>query len=166
MHLLTIKTIRTAIVKGLRAHTNATDVAAAESGGDKPKYPYIELKFINLGGKVGEAAQFMRNTKQVNEQDRESILSVTCYGQTKDSASDLAYQALEYFEVHGVLPLQEANIAIVDATTLTDRTTLLTTDYEHRIGFDVRLRVRTQVISEVDVIDEVKLTGHVIDFEI
>lgn len=154
--MLQIKPIRNLIAKGLRASTGYIAITA-ESGGDKPAYPYTALKFTTLGDTIGQGAQYMKGTQQVNEEDVEMVLSLTCYSDTLDSASDLAYAVLAYFKVHGVQVLQDAHIAIVEIGDITDRTTFLTTNWEHRAGFDVRLRVRTQIMTTAEYIETVNI---------
>lgn len=111
-----------------------------------------------LGQKIGQPATFIRGTTVVHEQDIEMTASITCYASTVGAAETLAYSALQYLETVGVDELKDKNIAIVQTTDLTDRTTFLTTDYEYRIGFDVRLRARAQITKTAEWIDSAPLT--------
>ena len=158
MRLLQVSPIRSAIVKGLKGFTNVTTIVA-EQGGNQPAYPFTTLKFTTLGDKVGYATEFMRGTSAVHEQDIEMVMSVSCYSDKIGIAETLAYNALQYFELEGIESLTEQNITVVETTALTDRTTFLTVNWEYCIGFDVTLRVRTQVVKEMEYIDKVELTN-------
>lgn len=155
--MLDLRNVRSPIVQGLKRHTVATAIIQSEGGGDKPAYPYIELKFTNPGTRIGRPAEFMQGGLLTQEQDHELTMSISCYAADKTTASNLAYSAVNYFDFLGVMDLQEQNIAVVETTTMQDRTTVLTTDYEHRIGFDVRLRVRTKAQMDAGTVNHVNI---------
>lgn len=155
--MLDIQGIRVALIKGLQTFTGATTIRT-ETTAKQPPYPYTGVKFTMLGQKIGQPAQYIRGTTAVHEQDIEMTASITCYASTVGVAETLAYSALQYLETVGVDELKDKNIAIVQTTDLTDRTTFLTTDYEYRIGFDVRLRARAQITKEAEWIETAPLT--------
>lgn len=156
--MLQVSQIRSAIVKGLKSFTTAPTIVA-EQGGNQPSYPFTTLKFTTLGDKIGHATQYMRGTSTVYEQDIEMVMSVSCYSDKIGAAEELAYNALQYFELEGIDSLTEQNITVVETTALTDRTTFLTVNWEYFIGFDVTLRVRAQVVKEAEFIDNVELNA-------
>lgn len=156
--MLQLTPIRKAVRNGLAANTKV-EVIRSESGGEQPPYPFISYKVLMLGQKVGRANVLMKDGKQLHEQQVELTMSINCYSDNISEAENLAYQALQYFEINGIDELQQQNIVIAQTDALTDRTTFLTTDYEYRIGFDVRLRAKASVIREVELLDGIQING-------
>lgn len=83
------------------------------------------------------------------------VLSLTAHSDAIESATDLANKARNYFLGKGTVELSDAYIAIVDVLPATNRDVFLTIEYERRIGFDVRLRVRDTETYNIDVIEQV-----------
>lgn len=156
--MLQLAPIRSAVRNGLFDATKV-EVIRGDGGGTQPPYPFISYKMIMLGQKVGRANQLMTADGRLHEQQVELTMSVTCYSDKITNAETLAYQALQYFEIDGVESLQDKNIVIVQTSELTDRTTFLTTGYEYRIGFDVRIRAKASVLKDVAVIETVNVTN-------
>lgn len=154
--MLQLTPIRKAVRNGLAA-TTKVEVIRSESGGNQPPYPFIAYKMLMLGQKIGRANQLMTENGQLHEQQVELTMSINCYSDNISEAENLAYRVLQYFEIDGVDELQTQNIVIVQTSELTDRTTFLTTDYEYRIGFDVRIRAKASVLKEVEIIENVQI---------
>lgn len=154
--MLDIESIRSAIVRNLKATTGIQTIIAEQSS-NQPDYPFIAVKMTLLGQKVGGSAQYMDGLEQVTEQDIEMVMSVSSYSDDMDESINNSYKALQFFEVDGVELLQDHNIAVVQTTDITNRDTFISIEYERRTGFDVRIRTRAQVTKEIEVIETVEL---------
>lgn len=142
--------------QGLTEYINQL-VIQAETIGEQPKYPFVAIKQTSPAIGVGQPAIFTSDGTQTIEQDYEMVLSITCYGATIESAADLASKARNYFLGKGTIDLSDANIAIVDVLATINRDVFLTVDYERRVGFDVRLRLRDTETYAIDVIEKVTI---------
>lgn len=133
----------------------AQNVIQAETTGQQPPYPFIAIKQTSPAIGVGQPAIFTGNSTQTIEQDYEMVLSLTAYSDAIESATDLANKARIYFLGKGTIELSDVYIAIVDVLPATNRDVFLTIEYERRIGFDVRLRVRDTETYNIEVIEQV-----------
>lgn len=145
---------------GLSKYVNEM-VIQAETVGNQPEYPFIAIKQISPAIGVGQPAIFTGDGTQTIKQDYEMVLSVTCYGSTIENAADLAMKARDYFIGKGTIELSDENIAIVEVLATNNRDVFLTVEYERRIGFDLRLRVRDTETYSIEIIEQVTLN----DFE-
>lgn len=133
------------------------NVIQAETTGKQPPYPFITIKQTSPAIGVGIPAIFTGAGTQTIEQDYEMVLSLTAHSDAIESATDLANKARNYFLGKGTVELSDAYIAIVDVLPATNRDVFLTIEYERRIGFDVRLRVRDTETYNIDVIEKVTI---------
>lgn len=138
----------------LSSYTGAITIQA-ETTGKQPPYPFIAVKQTSPAIGVGQPAIKNVGTTQSIEQDYEMVLSFTAHGAAIESATDTAQKAHLYFLGKGAIELSDHNIAIVDVLPSTNRDVFLNIDYERRVGFDVRLRLRVQESYEIDVIEKV-----------
>lgn len=124
----------------------------------RPPYPYIALKFTNLGTKVHKQAREMQNGMMQYKQVTEPTLSVSCYSDKELDAVALAQLTAEYFEVDASL-LHEQGLVVVDTSDVTDRTVFKEVAYEYRYGFDVTLRIVAHAERDLGTIETVNITG-------
>lgn len=130
-------------------------VIQAETKHKQPPYPFIAIKQTSSAIGVGQPSISTDNDTQTIEQDYEMVLSLTAHSDAIESATDLANKARNYFLGKGTVELSDAYIAIVDVLPATNRDVFLNIEYERRIGFDVRLRVRDTETYNIDVIEQV-----------
>lgn len=154
--MIDIATIRIPIVNGLQEHTGATTILAEQSA-HQPPYPFIGIKFTLIGLPIGQVTEYQVGRSTVIEQDLELVLSVTSTSEEIESATNLAYKALEWFNGKGWLSLADLNIQVVKVENMTNRDVFLNVEYERRQGFDVRLRVRGQASYLPGTIEEINL---------
>lgn len=130
--------------------------------GDMPKYPFITYTVTSPYLKVGFDEEY---TEQVNStyQNRhvlhyERVFSFTIVSKDEDEAMDLCVKAIRYFSNDGVLELKDKNIVIVEITNVAARDNFITIDYDHRYGFDVRIRLADEEVRETEeIIEKVNL---------
>ncbi|MGG0666966.1 hypothetical protein ABE073_00295 [Lederbergia citrisecunda] len=154
--MLELNSIRTPLIKGIKAFTGNT-VIMADQAGKPPNYPYYTLKIVTAGQTIVQSAEKVVGDQVILSQVTELVVSVTSFSDKLDQSFDDAYKALEWFKGAGMYYLQDHNITIVKTYPLDNRDTFLSVDYERRHGFDVRLRVRTQTAPQVGYIEYVDL---------
>lgn len=132
-------------------------VIQAEGLGKQPPYPFIAIKFTLFGQGVGQVSEKLEGTNKVITQALESVISVTCYAERIEDAHNKTNQARNYFLGQGHYELSDHNITVVDVMPANNRDVFLTTDYERRAGFDVRLRTKLVESFEVGVIEQVTI---------
>lgn len=154
--MIDIASLRKPIVNGLEAYTGVTTILA-EQKAHQPPYPFIGIKFTTTGLPVGQVTEYLDGENAVIEQDLEIVLSVTATTDEIESATNLAYKALEWFKGPGWLRLSDLDINVVRIESMTNRDVFLNIEYERRQGFDVRLRVRGQYSYISEIIEEINL---------
>lgn len=132
-------------------------VIQAETTGKQPPYPFIAIKQTIQAIGVGHPTISNNGNLQTIEQDYEMVLSLTAHGSNIESATNLANKARNYFLGKGTTDLSDAYIAIVDVLVATNRDVFLNIEYERRVGFDVRLRVRDTETYTIDMIEQITI---------
>lgn len=132
-----------------------------ESGDPRPPYPFISHKFITpyleeAGNEVNDGETLIREAQAT------MTVSLTIYALTKIEALNLAHRLRQWFRFHGYEYLSDHGLVVVTIEGMEDRTTFLETDYEHRVGFDVVLRVYEREERQGYTIERVILNNEMI----
>lgn len=141
---------------GLSNYTKI-EVIQAEGMGKQPPYPFFSIKSISPAISVGNVTESVDDNLMTIEQDIEIVLSITCNAEKIEDAENYSNKARGYFLGKATIDLSDANITVVEVLNANNRDVFLTVDYERRVGFDVRLRVRGRETFEIDVIESVEL---------
>lgn len=151
-----IKLIR----KQLLDDTDLTIIRADQTG-DIPKLPYATYKVIGDRKGVGqEDVSHVNKPDSLSEtriQERNATISFHTYGTSHDNAFEVATQLRKWFEWRGSLFLDEINVAIVNLTDVTNRTTFLLDSYDEKWGFDVIIRYLDIEEHDIDYFDKVEV---------
>ncbi|WGT37680.1 hypothetical protein QH639_17835 [Lysinibacillus sp. 1 U-2021] len=151
-----IKLIR----KQLVADTALT-VIRADQAGDIPKLPYATYKVIGDRKGIGQDdVSHVNKPDALSEtriQERNSTISFNTYGTSHDNAYEVATQLRKWFEWRGSLFLDEINVAVVNLTDVTNRTTFLLESYDEKWGFDAIIRYQEIDEHEIDYFDKVEV---------
>lgn len=151
-----IKLIR----KQLSDDTDFTIIRADQTG-DIPKLPYATYKVISDRKGVGqEDVSHVNKPDALSEsriQERNATISFNTYGTSHDNAFEVATQLRKWFEWRGSLFLDEINVAIVNLTDVTNRTTFLLDSYDEKWGFDVIIRYLDIEEHDIDYFDKVEV---------
>lgn len=155
-----IATIK-AINKQLRADTGI-NVIQANGEGKLPSLPYgtYNLTSPYIKGVGRENTVFSVSGDELQEKRTEqykSTLSFNLYGTSNETAIDLAMQVREWFLFHGEEFLSDQNVAIVEVRNIENRTTFLVDSYEYKFGFDVQLRMMSELSRNIDYFDHVSV---------
>ena len=173
--MIDMAALQTRIVTGLRAHLQPLGVTAVierDQTAPAPSHPFVGFKWIAL---TPEAGNLRRTREMVTSKDprfpldvqytyvRNPVmtLSVTLFDTDVFRVHLLTQAAHDWFSVPelGSDWLQPTGAAIVEVTSITDRTVILDEQIERREGFDVRLRVLDIVQVTVPTIERVRITG-------
>ncbi|AUS87032.1 hypothetical protein LBYS11_12130 [Lysinibacillus sp. YS11] len=151
-----IKLIR----KQLSDDTDLTIIRADQTG-DIPKLPYATYKVIGDRKGVGQVdVSHVNKPDALSEtriQERNATISFNTYGTSHDNAFEVATQLRKWFEWRGSLFLDEINVAIVNLTDVTNRTTFLLDSYDEKWGFDVIIRYLDIEEHDIDYFDKVEV---------
>jgi len=152
------------LVKSIRKQL-ATDMAItiirSDQLGDIPDLPYATYKVISDRKGVGqEDVSHVDNVAalvETRKQERNTTLSINIYGTSHDNAYEVATQLRKWFEWRGSLFLDEINVAVVNLTDVTNRTTFLLESYDEKWGFDAIIRYQEIDEHEIDYFDKVEV---------
>lgn len=125
------------------------EVVPSNEEAPRPELPFCSYNVINprlvqygpMSGHVDTVADGEIVTER-KETDVEVVFSFNFFGQTDLEAMSLASKAEEYLDFVGEYELNSRGLTVVDITNVQDRTLYLGDAYEHRVGFDVRFRVK------------------------
>lgn len=149
------------LIRKQLAEDTALTIIRADRTGDVPKLPYATYKVIGDRKGVGQedVSQVSKpNTlSETRVQERNATISFNTYGTSHDNAFEVATQLRKWFEWRGSLFLDEINVAIVNITDVTNRTTFLLDSYDEKWGFDVIIRYLEIDEHEIDYFDKVEV---------
>ena len=173
--------IRNTIVKNLRLYLLPAypyiDVFPQEEKQPKPKagneikYPFVCYKFtspyIPQEGQdnimteliASSDPNFEYDIKQTRGELPTMTLSLTTYSLDSEEAVELALKCQEWFSFAGDDTLETESITVVETTAIQDRRTLIIDDYEQRQGFDVILRVSSEVVRILPTIETAEINS-------
>ncbi|WP_052323598.1 MULTISPECIES: phage neck terminator protein [Lysinibacillus] len=141
---------------GLSNYTKI-EVIQAEGMGKQLPYPFFSIKSISPAISMGNVTESVDDNLMTIEQDIEIVLSITCNAEKIEDAENYSNKARGYFLGKATIDLSDANITVVEVLNANNHDVFLTVDYERRVGFDVRLRVRGRETFEIDVIESVEM---------
>lgn len=136
-------------------------IIRADQTGDIPKLPYATYKVIGDRKGIGQDdVSHVNRPDALSEtriQERNATISFTTYGTSHDNAFEVATQLRKWFEWRGSLFLDEINVAVVNLTDVTNRTTFLLESYDEKWGFDVIIRYLEFDEHDIDYFDKVEV---------
>lgn len=161
--------IRDDVITQLKSYLNIP-VVLADQNEPKPSYPHFGYKVINpyssedgLAAETSEAIasldeNFDYDIKYTRSELPTMTISITTYSNTVDQAETIALSAASWFKFLGYEYLKSKNVVVVEVTDIQDRDTLIVDDYDRRRGFDVKLRVISQLTNIVSNIESAVIT--------
>lgn len=152
------------LVKSIRkqlAEDTGLTIIRADQTGDIPKLPYATYKVIGDRKGIGQDDVSHVNKPdallETRMQERNATISFNTYGTSHDNAYEVATQLRKWFEWRGSLFLDEINVAVVNLTDVTNRTTFLLDSYDEKWGFDAIIRYQEIDEHEIDYFDKVEV---------
>lgn len=131
--MINIETTRKIIASGLKKYLSCPVIRGNQTA-DMPKYPYGTYNIINLTnqykGTYGEWSD------GINRKPFIATFSFAFHSDDYAEAVKLANMAHEWLEQVGTVYLNDNDVIIQSVGSITDRSNLLTTEYEYTYGFD------------------------------
>jgi hypothetical protein len=157
------------IVSGLSTHL-AQQVILVEQAENKPKYPFmgyaVTSPFIPESGHEvmvsntvpSNDPNFDFDIEETNQTQPTMTISFTSYSKRDaDPAHLLALNAYKWFSFVGYDYLKSKGIVVAELNPIEPRDVLIEVSYERRRGFDVQLRVVSEVKRTIETIESVEL---------
>ncbi|PZM62615.1 phage neck terminator protein [Paenibacillus dendritiformis] len=149
--------IKTAFVGPLRDYLGVT-VQMQDQAAPQPPYPYIGFTFVApYVDKSPYGNHSVRDDRHKIEKLATVTISITCYAKSSQDGYRISGQARDWFHGNGRTLLRDSGIVVVKLEATTARDTLLTYEYERRIGFDVHLRMVDVIEYEEDMIEKIQI---------
>lgn len=152
------------MVKGFYAPLRVAlgvEITETDTVGDRPALPFASYKvlaprIVQNGAMSGYLEQFEENgqAKERKVTDVEATFSLHFYAKSSTAAWALAGNAFEYLDFSGQTELLRKGLIVVECTNPQDRTLYLGDAYEYRVGFDVRFRVKEEMVRVIDTFEE------------
>lgn len=141
------------------------EIAETDTVGDRPALPFASYKvlvprIVQNGAMSGYLETFEEEgiTKERKVTDVEATFSLSFYAKSSTEAWTLAGTAFEYLDYVGQNELLGRGLIVVECTNPQDRTLYLGDAYEYRVGFDVRFRVKEELVRTiVDTIEQAEI---------
>ncbi|GAK01506.1 hypothetical protein [Geomicrobium sp. JCM 19055] len=137
-----------------------TELIMVDVESDHPKpdnYPYVARKITSPWSSSSESERYEEaegGVKVVVTSQPTLTLSLTVYSDKKDDALDSADELLKALK-RNYMQLSERGIVLANFEPMTDRTVFGDITYEHRIGFDIQIRIEDEYSYTVEAIDTV-----------
>lgn len=154
--------IRNAIFTGLNAHLDCL-VVEANQGQHKPPYPYMTILFSGpFGSSQTHTGKVYIGDNGDDDIDyrrtKDEMLSISLTSISGDGAvaHQNAANAAEWFKWVGYDVLKVAGMTVVDTGAVANRDILIVDAFEKRSGFDVRLRVLSDVTRKESYIGQLE----------
>lgn len=150
--------MKTAFVGPLRTYLGIP-VQMLTQAAPQPGYPFIGFTFVApYIDKSSYGNHSQQNDKHRIEKRVSVTISITCYTKSAQDAYQISGQARDWFQGIGRILLKDAGIIMGRLEATTARDTLLTYEYERKVGFDVQLRLTDVIEYKQDVIQQLTIT--------
>jgi len=162
--------IRTAVVSGLNSFMELL-VVELNPDAPRPGKPFLSYLFITPLGPEGglpaetggpvpsedEDSEWEYDFEYTRTSQDTVTISINSYSDDSDEAIQLAIKAHSWFVFHGYDYLKSNNLVIVSVGTVENRDVYLVDSWERRAGFDVVLRVITEMRRVIETIEKVEM---------
>lgn len=133
-------------------------VQMQDQAASQPVYPFIGYTFVDpYRDKSPYGNHFIVDNNHRIEKLAAVTVSVTCHARSSPEAYRITGLARDWFQGSGRSILKDAGIVVVALEATTARDTLLTYDYERRVGFDMHLRMVDVIEYEEEMIEKIKI---------
>ena len=160
--------LRNWLMYELYLYTEETPIVPQNSPNQKPPKPFYTYNFISPYIQQPAFPALITTDVTIDGEDwirydRWELPTITVsfnsYASDLMTAYDKALDIRSYFAIHGYMNLKNEGVIVARIEAVEDRTLLLDdTDYEYRAGFDVILRVVSDVSRLIETIEEVHYT--------
>ena len=153
-----IKDIKSIVAGGISAYTGKP-VVFSKQNEEMPEYPYISYTITtHASGNNGTYEEYADGLKRKLVTH---IWSITSNSDDYQEAVSLAEKAREWLELIGATILSDNNIVVQSVGDITDRSNVISIDYQYSFGFDCFFYVFDEIRPTENygdgVIEEVKI---------
>ncbi|MCE5168524.1 hypothetical protein LQV63_04245 [Paenibacillus profundus] len=149
--------LKTAFVGPLHDHLGIP-IQMQDQAAPQPPYPFIGVTFVApYVDKSPYGNHSVVGERHRIEKMAAVTLSMTCHSKSGAEAYQLSGRARDWFQGAGRILLKDAGIVVVRLEATTARDTLLTYEYERKVGFDVHLRLADVIEYEEDMIEKIQM---------
>ena len=152
-----------AFIKALSVHLNIGFVRSEQTL-DRPKYPFMSYKILSS---EPEPAQCIIDEyepvtgddtvlQKTSTRESDLVVSLSFIGGEKDYSALWAFAEEAHSFIDSIPGLEAADVIGIGVSVqspVQDRTVYLETEYEHKFGFDFRIRDRKSKTEAVDAVD-------------
>lgn len=131
--MIDIENARKIIASGLKKYLSCPIIRGNQTA-EMPKYPYGSYNIINLTN--GYKGTYGEWEDGVYRKPFIATMSLAFHSDNYSEAVNLANKAHEWLEQVGTVYLNDNNVIIQSVGSITDRSNLMTTEYEYTYGFD------------------------------
>lgn len=149
--------IKIAFVDALRTYLGIP-IQMLDQAAPQPPYPFIGFTFV---APYIDQSPYGNHSFHNDQHRMEKMvgvtISITGYAQSGQEAYRISGQARDWFQGVGRMLLKDAGMIVVRLEATSARDTLLTYDYERKVGFDVRLRLADVIAYKEDSIENIQM---------
>lgn len=156
MRLIDQLKINETVITGLELELNCPVIFANQTA-PAPLYPYCSFTITNLMNENG--GTYGLHKDEIYRKEITQTWSFTIQSNDDDEAMHLALKAYDFFALKGKLVLSDGGVAVQSVSQISNRDNLITIEYEHRYGFDVKLSLCNAVSADFGEIKEVNFNG-------
>lgn len=157
--MINLEGIRQAVCKSIKDHLNKP-VIRSNQNANPPDYPYITYTITTLmranNGTYGVYVEDdgKGNNQKVYRKGFQQVWSFTVHADNDLTSKQLALELYDYLDEIGRIDLADKGVVIQHIENITNRDTLLTTEYEYRNGFDVVFAFVNEIVdTDTDDVD-------------
>lgn len=142
-----IKDIKSIVASGIESYAGKP-VVFSKQNEEMPEYPYISYTITTHASRNnGTYEEYEDGTKRKLVTQ---IWSITSNSDNYEEAVSLAEKAHEWLDLIGGTILSDNNVVVQSVGDVTDRSNVITIDYQYSFGFDCFFYVFDEITTEVE----------------
>ena len=149
--------LRTTVIKGLKRHLGIP-VIKANQNTEPPEYPYLTYNITTL--ESANAGTWGEYSDGIDRIPVTQTWSISLLSDKELESVELAIKARDFLQHSGTSYLNDNDVIVEGATSITSRDSFISIEYEYKNGFDVTfwmLAEETNPIEDIGTIVKVRL---------
>lgn len=143
--MIDVNNVRKTIKGGLSKYLSCVVIRGNQTG-EMPKYPYCSYNITSLAnenkGTYGEWEDGVKRKPYI------MTMSITVHSDDYSEAVNLVNKAHEWLNYVGATYLSDNNVIVTSVGNVTDRSNLISTEYEYTYGFDCSIWLYDEITTE------------------
>lgn len=153
--MIDVENTRKIIASGLKKYLSCLVIRGNQTA-EMPKYPYCSYNITTLAdenkGTYGEWEDDIKRKPHI------MTMSIAVHSDNYSETVNLVSKAHEWLNYVGTTFLSDNNIIIQSVGSVTDRSNLISTEYEYTYGFDCFIWLYDEITAEREEDGEIKTT--------